>query len=97
VLLTQRGGFHLRFKHERRWQAVTACRPVLRQFGLVSSIRHVIGDKGVSDEILISHVGIGKSRQPVQFTSGSCGFAFSHSLGQKRTDFYCNKNPAEAG
>ncbi len=39
-----------------------------------------IGYKGVSDGILISHVGIGKSREPVQFTTGSCRFAFSHCL-----------------
>ncbi len=42
----------------------------------------LVGYKDVSDEILISHVGIGKLREPVQFATDSCRFSFSHSLGQ---------------
>ncbi len=44
-----------------------------------------IGYKGASDEILISHVGIGKLREPVQITTGSCRFTFSHRLGQEQS------------
>ena len=39
--------------------------------------------KSASDEILISHFGIGKAREPLEFTTISFHFTFSHSLGQK--------------
>ncbi len=42
-----------------------------------------IGYNGASDEILISHFYIGKSREPVQFTTGFRDFTFSHSLGRE--------------
>ena len=40
--------------------------------------------KSPSDETLIFHFGIGKAREPLQFTTSSFHFAFLHSLGQKR-------------
>ncbi len=57
--------------------------------------------KSASDETLISHLGIGKAREPLQFTTSSFHFAFLHSLGQERTFavpaklFFCRseKNP----
>jgi len=39
---------------------------------------------GVSDLILISHVGNGKPQKLVQFTTSVCNSTFSHSLGHKR-------------
>jgi len=38
--------------------------------------------KSASDETLISHLGIGKAREPLQFTTSSLDFAFLHSLGR---------------
>jgi len=40
--------------------------------------------KSASDETLISHLGIGKAREPLQFTTSSFHFAFLHSLGRKQ-------------
>jgi hypothetical protein len=44
-----------------------------------------IDHKSASDEILISHPGIGKAREPLQFTTSSFHFAFSRSLGHKQS------------
>ena len=41
--------------------------------------------KSPSAETLISYFGIGKAREPLQFTTSSFHFAFLHSLGQMRT------------
>lgn len=41
-----------------------------------------IGYMSVSDGILIPHVGVGKSQEPVQFSTGSCRFALCHSFGR---------------
>ncbi len=53
--------------------------------------------KIASDETLISHLGIGKAREPLQFTTSSFHFAFLHSLGRKRksetVDFEQSERP----
>jgi len=41
--------------------------------------------KSASDEILISHLGIGIAQDPVQFTTSFFHFAFLHSLGRLRS------------
>jgi len=51
-----------------------------------------IGYNGVSDAVLISHVGTGNSQELVQYTTGYCRFGFSHSLGQEQT-LVPKKNP----
>ncbi len=38
--------------------------------------------KSASDETLFSHLGIGKAREALQFTTNSFHFAFLHSLGR---------------
>ncbi len=42
-------------------------------------------EEGVTDVIVCEELGIGKAREPLQFTTNSFHFAFLHSLGRKQT------------
>ncbi len=64
----------------RYWPRLCKNSPNLMADGTALHIDYKIA----SDEILVSHLGIGIARERLQFTTGPFHFAFLHSLGRKR-------------